>query len=96
MLTCTQSAGVAPEVNLRNSVQARKCASEKSTLALKPRTDITRSPKQGYQWPMKRTYMYIYIYIYIQMSRKFFLKKLYFLILNAYVNIASTALERNP
>ena len=24
-----------------------------STLALKPRTDITRSPKQGYQWPTK-------------------------------------------
>ena len=25
-----------------------------STLALKPRTDITRSPKQGYQWPHKK------------------------------------------
>ena len=26
-----------------------------STLALKPRADITRSPKQGHQWPYKRT-----------------------------------------
>ena len=25
------------------------------TLALKPRGDITRNPKQGYQWPQKRT-----------------------------------------
>ena len=25
------------------------------TLALKPRGDITRSPKQGYQWPQKWT-----------------------------------------
>ena len=37
MLTSIQSAGVAPEVNLRTSAQARKRASEKSTLALKPR-----------------------------------------------------------
>ena len=32
-----------------------KKAHKRSTLALKPRTDITRSPKQGYQWPHKRT-----------------------------------------
>ena len=25
-----------------------------STLALKPRADVTRSPKQGYQWPNKK------------------------------------------
>ena len=54
MLTSIQSAGVAPEVNLRNSAQARKPASEKSTLALKPRADVTRSPKQG---PQKRTHV---------------------------------------
>ena len=24
------------------------------TLALKPRGDVTRSPKQGYQWPHKK------------------------------------------
>ena len=29
-------------------------ASEKSTLALKPSADVTRSPKQGYQWPHKK------------------------------------------
>ena len=26
-----------------------------STLTLKPRADITRSPKHGYKWPHKRT-----------------------------------------
>ena len=34
------SAGVAPEVNLRNSAQARKRASKKSSLALKPKADV--------------------------------------------------------
>ena len=37
-------------------MQARKDASEKSTLALKPRADITISPKQGYQWPPKKDF----------------------------------------
>ena len=32
----------------------RQKASMKSTLALKPRVDITRSPKQGYQWPYEK------------------------------------------
>ena len=27
------------------------------TLALKPRGDITRNPKQGYQWPQNRTHV---------------------------------------
>ena len=44
MLTPIQSAGVAPEVNLRQESMQKG-----STLALKPRADITRSPKQGYQ-----------------------------------------------
>ena len=53
MLTSAQSAGgVTAEVNL--STQARKPASEKSTLALKPTEDVTRSPKQGYQWPHEK------------------------------------------
>ena len=33
----------------RGRTQARE-----STLALKPRADVTRSPKQGYQWPHKK------------------------------------------
>ena len=33
----------------RGNTQARE-----STLALKPRADITRSPKQGYQWPYEK------------------------------------------
>ena len=36
-------------VRRRGSTQARE-----STLALKPRDDVTRSPKQGYQWPHKK------------------------------------------
>ena len=35
---------------LRNSAQARKCASVKSTLALEFRADVSRSPKPGHQW----------------------------------------------
>ena len=46
-----QSAGVTPEVNLRIT-QARKHTGD--SLALKPRADITRSPKQGYQWPHEK------------------------------------------
>ena len=33
-----------------DSAPARKRVSD-SALALKPRADVTRSPKQGYQWP---------------------------------------------
>ena len=35
-------------------MQATKQASKGSTLALKPRGDATRSPKQGYQWPHEK------------------------------------------
>ena len=51
MLTSVQSAGVTPEVNLRIT-QARKHTSEGSTLALKPRADVTQTgisvaPRKG-------------------------------------------------
>ena len=36
-------------VRRRGSTQVREF-----TLALKPRADITRSPKQGYQWPHEK------------------------------------------
>ena len=36
------------------SQQVTKHASKGSTLALKPRRDITRSTKQGYQWPHEK------------------------------------------
>ena len=36
-----------------DSLQERKCASD-STLVLKPKADVTRSPKHGYQWPHKK------------------------------------------
>ena len=35
-------------------MQVTKHASERSTLALKPRGDVTRSSKQGYQWPREK------------------------------------------
>ena len=54
MLTSIQSTGVAPELNLKTSMQARKHASKTSALALKPRADVTRTPKQGYQWLHKK------------------------------------------
>ena len=34
-----------------------KHAREGSTLALKPRANVTRNPKQGYQWPHKKGLM---------------------------------------
>ena len=36
-------------IRLRNANKAEP------TLALKPRGDVTRNPKQGYQWPQNRT-----------------------------------------
>ena len=53
MLIFIQSTGVTPEVHLR-TIQARKHASKRSTLALKPRAGITRNPKKGYQWPHEK------------------------------------------
>ena len=36
-------------------MQVMKHASKRSALNLKPGADATRSPKQGYQWPHKKT-----------------------------------------
>ena len=52
----TPAKGVVPEVNLRERILRMPPPSvnkAEPTLALKPRGDITRSPKQGYQWPHK-------------------------------------------
>ena len=56
MLAIYTGRGVAPEVNLRECISRMPPQSSnkaEDTLALKPRGDITRSPKQGYQWPQK-------------------------------------------
>ena len=37
-----------------HGTQVTKHTSEGSTLALKPKGDVIRSPKQGYQWPHKK------------------------------------------
>ena len=58
MLALYTGKGVAPEVNLRERILRMPPPSvnkAESTLALKPRGDFTRSPKQGYQWPHKWT-----------------------------------------
>ena len=59
MLATKRSAGVTPEVNLRECVTCMPAPSalRLPTLALKPRTVVTNSPKQGHQWPHKRTYV---------------------------------------
>ena len=49
MLVIKRSAGVAPEVILRNPSHAGdKVHKQGIILASKPREDFTRSPKQGY------------------------------------------------
>ena len=44
--------GVAPEVNLRNSLHAGDKARKRGIHSgFETQGDVTRSPKQGYQWP---------------------------------------------
>ena len=57
---CCPSRGrqhVAPEVDLRKCTlhSPPQCELGRTTLALKPKGDVTRNPKQGYQWPQNRT-----------------------------------------
>ena len=56
-----RSTGVAPEVDLGDCTytftSTKKVNKAEPTLALKPRGDITRNPKQGYQWPQNRTHV---------------------------------------
>ena len=57
MLALLTGKGVAPEVNLRERIlrmPPQSLNKAEPTLALKPR-DVTRSLKQGYQWPHKWT-----------------------------------------
>ena len=55
MLAAKRSAGVAPDMNLMILLHVGdKPQARGSTLALKPRIDVTRSPKQGYQWPQEK------------------------------------------
>ena len=58
MLAIYTGRGVAPEVNLKECISRTPPQSlnkAEPTLALKPRGDVTRSPKQGYQWPQEWT-----------------------------------------
>ena len=57
MLAIKRLAGVAPEVDLKEHATHTPLPSANKaepTPALKPRGDITRSPKQMYQWPHKK------------------------------------------
>ena len=53
MLAVYTGKGVAPEVNLGEHISHITLPSVNK--ALKPLGDVTRSPKQGYQWPQKWT-----------------------------------------
>ena len=58
MLVVKRSTGVGTEVNLGECISRTPLPSvnkAEPTLALKPIGDVTRSPKQGFQWPHKRT-----------------------------------------
>ena len=69
MLAAKRLAHVAPEVDLGECtlhLPLQKANKAEPTLALKPRGDVTRNPKQGYQWPHKRTCV---------SAKNFFLKK---------------------
>ena len=58
MLAINRSAGTTLDVNLRNLMLCDKAYKDGIyTLALKPRRDVNRSPKQGYQSPNKKTDM---------------------------------------
>ena len=65
MLAIKRLAGVAQQVDLRECMHIhynRLCNANKAepTLALKPKRDITRNPKQGYQWlPPKIGHVYV-------------------------------------
>ena len=48
-LAIKRSAGVASEVNLKNPLHAYDNAIEVPTHAFKPKKDVTRNPKNGYQ-----------------------------------------------
>ena len=55
MLAAKRSAGVASGVILKNPLHiGEKHRSVASTLAVKPRTEVTRCSKQAYQWPHKK------------------------------------------
>ena len=56
-LVAKRSACVAPEVDLEECTlhsPPQKANMAGPTLALNPRGDVTRNPKQGYQWPQKK------------------------------------------
>ena len=58
--TTKRLAHVAPEVDLGECtlhLPLQKVNKAEPTLALNPRGDVTRNPKQWYQWPQKRTYV---------------------------------------
>ena len=55
-LAAKRLASVAPKVDLEECTlhsPLQKANKAEPTLALNPRGDITRNPKQGYQWPQK-------------------------------------------
>ena len=56
MLTIKRSAGVTPEVNLREHISCMPLPSVNKAAhsGIETQGDVTISPKQGYQWPHKK------------------------------------------
>ena len=58
MSAAKRSASVAPAVDLGECTlhsPPQKGNKAEPTLSFNPRGDVTKNPKQGYQWPQKRT-----------------------------------------
>ena len=73
MLAAKRSACVAPEVDLWECTlhsSPQKANKAEPTLALKPRGDVTRNPKQGYQWPPKRTCVCVHQKLFLKKEKK--------------------------
>ena len=58
VLVVKTSAGLAQEMNLSNPLHTgdKKQASEGSIISLKPRANVTKSPKEGCQWQHKNDF----------------------------------------
>ena len=79
ILAARRSAGVTPEVKLGEHLMhnLHQAWMRLTILALKPRGDVSRSPKQGYQWLHK---MIIIIIFYLRLTLQMFLLPLYVIV----------------
>ena len=76
MLAVKGLAGVAPEVNVREGASCipLPSANKAAHSGLKSTGDVTRSPKQGYQWPHNEMCM-INVHVNLKYYKYLLLKK---------------------